>query len=93
MAFRHYIQAEGKLLRCGYTTGTCAALAAAGAAELLLSGKCPESLCIMTPKGIEVTVEPQNLRLYSDTAECGVYKDGGDDTQINSASLLVLLII
>ena len=92
MAFRHYIQAEGKLLRCGYTTGTCAALAAAGAAELLLTGKCPESLCIMTPKGIEVTVEPQNLRLYSDTAECGVYKDGGDDTDVTNGALIMAAV-
>ena len=92
MAFRHYIQTEGKLLRCGYTTGTCAALAAAGAAELLLTGKRPESLCIMTPKGIEVTVEPQNLRLYSDTAECGVYKDGGDDTDVTNGALIMAAV-
>ncbi len=32
--FEHYIRSGQKLLRCGYTTGTCAALGAAGAARL-----------------------------------------------------------
>ena len=41
MAFEHYIQNGARKLRCGYTTGTCAALVAAGAAEQLLTGQAP----------------------------------------------------
>ena len=58
MAFEHYIRSDGKDLRLGYTTGTCAALASAGAAEGLLTGKIPKTLDLITPKGIEVSAEP-----------------------------------
>ncbi len=79
MAFDHYIENGAQRLRCGYTTGTCAALAAAGAASLLLSGQAPRALSLVTPKGIPVTVEPVELFWENDAAVCGVAKDGGDD--------------
>ncbi|MFQ7002584.1 MAG: cobalt-precorrin-5B (C(1))-methyltransferase [Ruthenibacterium lactatiformans] len=59
MPFEHYIQSGGKRLRCGYTTGTCAALAAAGAARLLLGGRAPESVTLTTPGGLPVTAAPR----------------------------------
>ena len=78
--FEHYIRSGQKLLRCGYTTGTCAALGAAGAARLLLTGRTPETVGLRTPKGIVVEVAPQFCRLCSaTTAECAIVKDGGDD--------------
>ena len=78
--FEHYIRSGQKLLRCGYTTGTCAALGAAGAARLLLTGRTPETVGLRTPKGIVVEVAPQFCRLCSKTtAECAIVKDGGDD--------------
>ena len=77
--FEHYIRSGQKLLRCGYTTGTCAALGAAGAARLLLTGHVPESVGLRTPKGIVVEVAPQFCRPTADGAECAIVKDGGDD--------------
>ena len=56
MPFEHYVTAGGKRLRCGYTTGTCAALAAAAAARLLLTGRAPETVSLRTPKGWVVEV-------------------------------------
>ena len=77
--FEHYIRSGRRLLRCGYTTGTCAALGAAGAARLLLTGRAPESVGLRTPKGIVVEVAPRFCRATVDGAECAIVKDGGDD--------------
>lgn len=88
MAFEHYIQSGGKRLRCGYTTGSCAALAAAGAAQLLLTGEVPALLCFTTPKGLPVEVEPEFCRLEEACAVCGVRKDGGDDIDVTSGLLI-----
>ena len=77
--FEHYIRSGQKLLRCGYTTGTCAALGAAGAARLLLTGRAPETVGLRTPKGLVVEVAPQRCRLTAQGAECAIVKDGGDD--------------
>ena len=79
MALEHYIRSGQKQLRCGYTTGTCAALAAGGAASLLLLGEAPERLSLVTPKGLAVEAAPEGLRYEGDAAVCGVRKDGGDD--------------
>ena len=84
----HYIRAEGKLLRCGYTTGTCAALAASGAAARLLTGIWPETAALVTPKGIRVEVALEALEAGADFARCGVRKDGGDDVDCTSGALI-----
>ena len=82
--FEHYIRSGQRLLRCGYTTGTCAALGAAGAARLLLTGRTPETVALRTPKGIVVEVEPIFCRLSGEGAECAIRKDGGDDVDVTT---------
>ena len=82
--FEHYIRSGQKLLRCGYTTGTCAALGAAGAARLLLTGKTPESVALRTPKGIVVEVAPLYCRRTETGAVCAIEKDGGDDVDVTT---------
>ena len=44
-----YVSKGSKKLRCGFTTGTCAAAASAGAARMLLSGKVIENITVITP--------------------------------------------
>ncbi|CUN44883.1 Probable siderophore transport system ATP-binding protein YusV [Faecalibacterium prausnitzii] len=82
--FEHYVRSGQKLLRCGYTTGTCAALGAAGAARLLLTGNPPETVALRTPKGIVVEVAPLFCRKTDAGAECAIEKDGGDDVDVTT---------
>ena len=82
--FEHYVRSGQKLLRCGYTTGTCAALGAAGAARLLLTGRTPETVALRTPKGIVVEVAPLACHPTEDGAVCVIEKDGGDDVDVTT---------
>ena len=88
MGFEHYIRSGTRLLRCGYTTGTCAALTASGAVRLLLTGEAPDALCVMTPKGWPVEVEPVFCRMSGNTALCAVRKDAGDDPDVTDGMLI-----
>ena len=86
--FEHYVLSGGRRLRCGYTTGTCAALAVAGAVRLLLTGTPPPSVSLETPRGITVEVPLEACRLECGKASCAVRKDGGDDIDATSGLLV-----
>jgi len=77
---------------CGYTTGTCAALAASGAAKLLLTGETPAVLNVMTPKGWPVELEPELCRMEDGAALCAVRKDAGDDPDVTDGILIVAAV-
>ncbi len=88
MPLEYYVSSGGKKLRCGYTTGTCAALAAAGAARLLLTGRAPETVTLVTPKGWRVEVPVCEASIRSGTAVCAVRKDAGDDADATDGLLI-----
>lgn len=88
MAFEHYIRSGTQKLRCGYTTGACAALAAAGAARLLLFGEAPERVRLVTPKGWAVEVPLEDRSLDGEEARCAVRKDAGDDPDVTDGCLV-----
>ena len=74
-----YQFSQGKNLRCGYTTGSCATAAAKAAATMLLIGERVESVRIDTPKGIVLSLEPLEVEQTADYASCAIRKDSGDD--------------
>ena len=85
---RQYVTKNGRTLRCGYTTGACAAAAAGAAAELLLGGTAPETWTLGTPKGISLTLDILEPERESDWARCAVRKDSGDDPDITDGVLV-----
>lgn len=88
--FEHYMRSGRSMLRCGYTTGTCAALAAGAAAELLLTGRAPDTASLATPKGLEVSVALAGAELLENgqEARCAVQKDAGDDYDVTDGMLV-----
>ena len=85
----HYALVDGKKLRYGYTTGTCAAAAAKGAALLLLTGRAPAAVKIHTPKGIDLTLPMEEAKREGNVARCAVRKFSGDDPDVTDGALIV----
>ena len=83
-----FVYKDHKKLRCGYTTGTCAAIAAQGAVRFLLTGSWKETEEIMTPKGILVAVSLEEKSSGDGWAECAVRKDAGDDYDVTNGILV-----
>lgn len=79
---------NGRALRCGYTTGACAAAATAAAAELLLGGEAPRSVALDTPKGVRLTLDILEPERGEGFARCAVRKDSGDDPDITNGVLV-----
>ena len=83
-----YVSKGSKKLRCGFTTGTCAAAASAGAARMLLSGKVIENITVITPSGNSVTVGLTDIKKENDYVSCAVQKDSGDDPDVTGKILV-----
>ncbi len=81
-----YIEKGGKKLRCGYTTGSCAAAASKAALIMLLDGIDVTNVKIITPKGIDYVAEIEDIKRDPDgqSVSCAVVKDGGDDPDATS---------
>jgi cobalt-precorrin-5B (C1)-methyltransferase len=78
----------GKLLRCGYTTGVCAAAAAKAAAAMLADGRLLDTVAIETPAGLPLDLDVVDAKLGDGHASCAVRKDGGDDPDATDGALI-----
>ena len=73
-----------KNLRCGYTTGACAAAAAKGAAQMLRDQQMVEEVELHLPSGDTVRFPLRGQILHNDAASCYVVKDAGDDPDVTN---------
>jgi cobalt-precorrin-5B (C1)-methyltransferase len=78
----------GKMLRCGYTTGSCAAAAAKASAIMLLTQEACHSVTLKTPKGIILTLNILEAEYTAKQASCAVQKDSGDDPDVTNGVLV-----
>lgn len=77
-----------KRLRMGYTTGSCAAAATKAAARMLLSGELVTQVTLLTPKGILLTLEVEEISRRKNSVCCAIRKDAGDDPDVTNGILV-----
>lgn len=75
-------------LRLGYTTGSCAAGAAKAAARMLLGREEVRQVRLMTPKGIELYLDLEEIIRKDTYVECAVRKYSGDDPDVTDGLLV-----
>ena len=83
-----YIIKDGKKLRLGYTTGSCAAAASKAAAFMLLTGKRKDAIDLLTPKGIALHLPVEAICMTEDEVTCAIRKDSGDDPDATRDTLI-----
>ena len=77
-----------KLLRCGYTTGTCAAAASKAAVAMIFKQESMDSVAITTPNQTDFIIDVLNPQFNDNVASCSIEKDGGDDPDITNGILV-----
>ncbi len=82
-----------KVLRTGYTTGTCAAAATKAALYLLLKKENVEKVSIVLPKGGSVTINIAWVREHVENAvTAAVIKDAGDDPDVTDGAEILATV-
>lgn len=76
------IYKNGKKLRTGYTTGSCAAAVAKAAVHMLFKQCEINCIDIDTPKGWTLKLDIYSPSIKNNSSSCYVIKDAGDDPDI-----------
>ncbi len=83
---------EGRQLRTGYTTGTCAAASSKAALLSLISQKRTNFVDVILPKGDKLKIKIKDCEFNSSSAKCSVIKDGGDDPDVTHGAEIVVTL-
>ncbi|WP_326909665.1 cobalt-precorrin-5B (C(1))-methyltransferase CbiD [Sedimentibacter sp. MB31-C6] len=85
---KEFIIKNGKKLRCGYTTGTCATAAAVAAARMIFSGEIVNKVYVQLPNENKVLIEIIDPTFDCQGVSCCVKKDSGDDPDVTDGILI-----
>ena len=88
MTEQAFVWKDQKKLRMGYTTGSCAAAAAKAAARMLFLGEEIRQVSLMTPKGIRLYLDVEDILRMKDKVRCAIRKDAGDDPDVTDQILV-----
>ncbi|MDF7681827.1 cobalt-precorrin-5B (C(1))-methyltransferase CbiD [Enterobacteriaceae bacterium ESL0689] len=79
---------NGKALRKGYTTGSCATAAAKVAALMVLRQHLIHQVSIVTPSGVTLRLNVESPHIEGQQAIAAIRKDGGDDVDATHGMLI-----
>lgn len=79
---------NGKALRKGYTTGSCATAAAKVAALMVLRQHIIHQVSIVTPSGVTLHLNVESPHIEGQQAIAAIRKDGGDDVDATHGMLI-----
>lgn len=79
---------NGKALRKGYTTGSCATAAAKVAALMVLRQHLIHQVSITTPSGVVLSLNVEQAHIEGQQAVAAIRKDGGDDVDATHGMLI-----
>lgn len=74
-----YIIQDGKKLRLGYTTGSCAVATTKAACIAITENREVDQVEVFTPAGIELQLDVKEIARDEKSATYSIIKDGGDD--------------
>lgn len=77
-----YVVKNGKELKKGYTTGSCATAASMASAQMLITGEDIISVYIAFIGGGGISLAVEDVEITSEYASCVVVKDAGDDPDV-----------
>ena len=83
-----FVTKDGKKLRRGYTTGSCAAAAAKSAAIMLLENRKLEKVFLVTPRGTGLDLDIAETETGDCFVSCGIKKDSGDDPDVTNGIIV-----
>jgi cobalt-precorrin-5B (C1)-methyltransferase len=79
---------NGKALRKGYTTGSCATAAAKVAALMVMRQHLIHQVSIVTPSGVTLCLNVESPHVEGQQAIAAIRKDGGDDVDATHGMLI-----